>query len=87
MNQRPTKDETEAARREAVSVINANPKGRPEPEANHGEVWDTDELRRDFDVLSFAAPLVVVLRKRDGKLGSLYFQHSPRFYFGFATDE
>ena len=29
------------------------------------------------------APLVVVRRKSDGVKGSLMFQHSPRFYFGF----
>jgi len=43
---------------------------------------DTDELRRDFDVLSFAAPLVVVLRKRDGSTEAS-FPALSRFYFGF----
>ena len=36
-----------------------------------------------FDVLGFAAPLVVVRRKPDGKLGSLLFRHHPRYYFAF----
>jgi hypothetical protein len=35
-------------------------------------------------VIGFMAPLVVVRRKHDGKKGSLEFQHSPRFYFGFS---
>ena len=50
------------------------------------EVWDTDELREEFEVTGFLAPFVVVRRKSDGKKGSLEFQHSPRFYFGFALD-
>jgi len=49
-------------------------------------VWDTQELQRDFDVLGFMAPFVVVTRKADGKKGSLTFQHSPRFYYGFQAD-
>ena len=34
-------------------------------------------------MLGFAAPLVVVRRKSDRVKGSLMFQGSPRFYFGF----
>ena len=33
--------------------------------------------------IGFTAPLVVVRRKSDGQKGSLMFQASPRFYFGF----
>lgn len=52
-------------------------------EEKHGQVWNTDELAQDYEVLGFGAPLVVVRRKVDGKRGSLVFQHCPRFYFGF----
>jgi hypothetical protein len=45
--------------------------------------WDTEEFERDFRVLSFAAPFVVVERRSDGQLGSLEFTHYPRIYFGF----
>ena len=34
-------------------------------------------------MLGFMAPLVVVKRKSDSPKGSLYFQHSPRYYYGF----
>ena len=51
-------------------------------EGQHGQVWDTSELSRDFEVVGFAAPLVVVRRKSDGVRGSLMFQATPRFYFG-----
>jgi hypothetical protein len=30
---------------------------------------------------------VVVKRKSDGVVGSLEFQHHPRFYFNFAEDK
>ena len=76
-------DETEDIRRLQLAEINAQPGSREALEAEHGQVWDTDELRRDFDVTGFMAPYVVVRRKSDGQKGSLKFQASPRFYFGF----
>ena len=77
-------DTTENVRRELTRELNAAPKGRAELEAQHGEVWNTDELQRDFEVKGFAAPFVVVVRKSDGVGGSLVFQHAPRFYFAFS---
>ncbi len=56
---------------------------RAELEAQYGQVWDTEELKRDFTVEGFRAPFVVVVRKSDGVRGSLGFTHSPRFYFSF----
>ena len=79
-------DITENARRQLVSELNAAPKGRAELEAEHGEVWDTDELGRDFEVKGFLAPFVIVRRRSDDVLGSLMFQHGPRFYFRFLPD-
>jgi hypothetical protein len=76
-------DDTESIRRLQLAEINAQPGSREALEAEHGQVWDTDELRRDFDVTGFLAPYVVVRRKADGQKGSLLFQTSPRFYFGF----
>lgn len=49
--------------------------------------WTTAELQEEFEVLSFAAPFVVVKRKSDGALGSLEFTHSPRIYFGWREHE
>jgi hypothetical protein len=76
-------DPTEPIRRELLKEINAEPGTGEYLEAKHGHVWDTNELSRDFDVMGFGAPLVVVRRKADGVKGSLMFQHHPRFYFGF----
>jgi hypothetical protein len=76
-------DPTETIRREMLAEINAAPGSREALEAEHGKVWDTQQLGEDFEVLGFAAPLVVVKRKKDGVKGSLFFQHNPRFYFGF----
>jgi len=66
--------------------INAEATERAALEAKHGQVWDTEQLRGAFTVLGFGAPIIVVTRKADGVKGSLYFQHSPRFYWGFAAD-
>ena len=76
-------DPTEPVRRQLVSEINAAPGSREALEAQHGQIWDTLQLRDDFEVLGFAAPFVVVRRRADGVRGSLMFQHQPRFYFCF----
>ena len=78
-------DETEAYRRERVAEINANPGSREALEAQHGKVWSTEELTKEFIVSGFAAPFVVVTRRSDGQMGLLEFQHSPRFYYGFTA--
>jgi hypothetical protein len=79
-------DPTEPIRRQIVAVINAVPGSREALEARHGQVWDTTELSRDFEVIGFGAPLVVVRRKSDGVKGSLFFQSRPRYYFSFQAD-
>lgn len=76
-------DPTESVRRAMVAEINAEAASRAALEAAHGQVWDTSELQQDFTVHGFMAPFVVATRKSDGVKGSLMFQHSPRFYFGW----
>jgi len=61
--------------------------GQPQADLKQAEYrWDSDQLRDEFEVIGFAAPFVVVTRKSDGKMGSLMFTHSPRFYFNFVED-
>ncbi|HOD97366.1 MAG TPA: hypothetical protein PLT63_01190 [Syntrophales bacterium] len=74
----------EGVRKNWAAHINANPLDRPRLEAIHGQVWDTEELSRDYDVHGFMAPLVIATCKATKKRGSLLFQHHPRFYFGFV---
>jgi hypothetical protein len=49
-------DETESIRRQMVAEINANAGPRAELERQHRQVWNTDELTQDFEVMGFAAP-------------------------------
>ena len=79
-------DSTETVRRQMVAEINTLPNVRQQLAEKHGPVWDTCELQRDFDVLGFMAPFVVVRRKSDGVRGSLTFQHTPRLYFDFQVE-
>jgi hypothetical protein len=79
-------DTTESIRRERLEAINAEPGSRAALESVYGQVWDTSELTRDFIVMGFMAPFVVVYRKLDNQRGSLEFQHAPRFYFNFQPD-
>jgi hypothetical protein len=55
-------------------------------ETQYGQVWEISQLSKDFEVLGFMAPYVVVRRKSNGHKGSLQFQHNPRFYFNFVLD-
>ena len=48
-----------------------------------GPVMDSEELRAEYTVLGFGAPFCSVVRKSDGQRGTLTFQHSPRYYWGF----
>jgi hypothetical protein len=79
-------DATETLRRVRLAEINREPASRAMLEYQYGQVWDSKELARDFVVLGYMAPFVVVDRKTDGKRGSLAFQHYPRFYFNWRAD-
>lgn len=79
-------DPSEQPRRQRLAEIDAEPHDRAALETAHGQVWDTDELRRDFEVIGFLAPLVVVRRRADGVKGSLEFQTRPRLYFNFEEE-
>jgi hypothetical protein len=81
-------DETEPFRRARVNQLAAQQTdNRAELETRHGKVWNTDELRTEFDVTGFMAPYVIVRRRSDNAVGSLEFQHEPRYYFSFQIDD
>ena len=76
-------NQMEEARRKRLSEVNLAAAGREQLEKRHGRVWDSQQLREEFEVIGFSAPWMVVKRKSDGVEGTLEFQHSPRFYFDF----
>jgi len=51
------------------------------------DIYNTKELQDKFTVTSFSAPYVTVMRKSDKVIGSLQFNHMPRLYFNFITDD
>jgi len=74
-------DEIESIRREMLATR------QPQRDLERAEYrWDTDQMREEFEVIGFLAPFVAVRRKSDGKVGTLCFTHSPRFYFDFVED-
>jgi hypothetical protein len=79
-------DPTENMRRALVSKINSEATERADLESRYGQVWNTQELARDFEVMEFAAPFAIVKRKADNRMGSVLFQHHPRYYFSFQED-
>lgn len=76
-------DPTETIRRDRLAEINGVPGSRQALEAEYGTVWDTEQMRAEFEAIGFMAPLIVVRRKADGVRGSLEFQNTPRFYFNW----
>ena len=82
-----TLDPTENTRRVLAVQINSAPQELAALKARYGRVWSALQLAGDFEVLGFAAPFVVVRRKTKNRLGSLLFQHHPRFYFAFQEDK
>jgi hypothetical protein len=64
-------------------VQDENTNARLEFEAMYGQVWNTEEMTTDFEVGRFCAGIVVVTRKSDNQIGSLEFNHNPRFYYLF----
>ena len=80
-------DATENIRRALMQRINAENTSRESLEKRYGQVWDTEELKTNFAVIRFAAPLVIVQNRSTGERGSLFFQHDPRFYFSYERDE
>lgn len=74
-------------RMQLTAAINSNATEREAIAAKHGQVWDTEQLQEDFEVLGFSAPFVVVTRRSDGAMGSLTFQHQPRYYYDFRAKD
>ena len=79
-------DLTEAFRRQRLAELNPGV-DRGELEQRYGTVLDHVELAAAYKVVRFMAPFVIVRRKADGKIGSLEFQHAPRFYFNWQEDQ
>jgi hypothetical protein len=80
-------DETEEMRRARVDQLHEEATNRLELEERYGKVWSSTELRADFEVVGFCAPVVIVKERATGKTGSLEFQHMPRFYWGWVEDK
>lgn len=67
-----------------MSIIINHPPESPEPD----DLMTTAEMEAQYQVVSFCAPFVVVVRKSDGVSGTLEFGGGggvPRRYFGFKA--
>ena len=61
-------------------------RSRNELEARYGQVWDQEEFERDFWIHFYleGRPRIMVRRKCDVSRGLIYYQDSPRLYFGLS---
>ena len=80
-------DPTEQLRRQEQIELNRNAASREALTERYGQVWDTEEMRQDFEPVGFRAPYLVARKRSDGALGSLQFQHDPRYYFNWKRHE
>jgi hypothetical protein len=64
-----------------LKQFHAEPRSRAELERVYGQVWDEQELLRDFEVLHRLDSGVEVRRKSDGARGTLSYQDCPRYYY------
>ena len=85
-------DPTEGLRRGLVQAINDQVESTDEDserkrlEDEVGEVWNTEEVQQVFEITAFLAPFVQAIHRETGKVGTLMFQHHPRFYFMWNAD-
>ncbi len=49
-----------------------------------GPTWDLAAFEKDFEVIDYAAPFVVVIRRSDQLKGTLEYLSWPRTYFGWT---
>ena len=80
-------DHTEEMRRFAMKEMAKKSASYEKLVAHYGKdnVWTSKQVMKTFEVTSFMAPYCTCVRKSDGQVGSLIFQHSPRFYFNFVA--
>ncbi len=79
-------DPTEGIRRTLAHAINAGALTK-EQFAEYGiEALTTEEVAQKFEIIGFAAPLVIAHQRTTGERGSLYFQHHPRLYFAWEPE-
>ena len=74
------------SRRVLADIIESEKLDRAALEERYGEVWDPAAWVAEFELLGFQGSVVVVRRKTDNQVGSLLFQHLPRYYFLFQAD-
>jgi len=66
--------------------INSEPRCREELIKLGEDVFDTDEIRSEFEILGFKKPFALAVNKTTGIRGTFLFQDNPRFYFGWSAD-
>lgn len=68
---------------DVLAAISLQPRTRAELETEFGEVWDIDELSREFVVTAVIPPKYIVRRISDGAVGSMLMQLRPKLFFHF----
>ena len=75
--------QVEMDRRMLVAQIERSRRCKEELLEISHSVWSHDQMRQDFDVLTFQKPFVIVRMKGTDQIGTLLFQENPRYYYGW----
>lgn len=67
-------------------VMNRTPCSREELLAVVAEVYNREQVEERYEVLGFRAPFAMVRERSTGQMGTMLFQHEPRFYFSYSRD-
>lgn len=73
----------DGVRRQRLDELGLVPGSREALEDEHGQVWDTQELLRDFEVLERLGPYIAVRRRADGQKGNVEADDNFQFLFRF----
>jgi hypothetical protein len=66
--------------------INDNPRHITALELDYEEIWGEDDVGERFEIYGYKPPFAIAVDKVTGDKGSLIFQNSPRYYFGWSPE-
>ena len=67
-------------------IINTEPRSEEAFTTAGEEVWNTEEVQKEFEILGFKKPFALAIRKSDGARGTFLFQTMPKLFFSWSQE-
>lgn len=74
----------EMDRQMLIARVDRDKRTKAELLQNYIRVWNQEDLRKEFDTITFQKPFVIARSKRTSEVGTLLYQETPRLYFGWS---